>query len=90
MKIIDFDDIASLGISPIECYKWAEEMIRNKDKILLPAKTHMSMPGNIFCNVMPCIISGVCDYGGVKTVTRYPKRIPSLDSKILLFNTATG
>ena len=29
-------------------------------------------------------------YGGVKVVTRYPSRIPSLDSTILLFDADTG
>lgn len=87
MKIISFDHIRQLNISPELCYEWAEEMIRNKKNALLPAKIHMNLPGNIFCNVMPSIVG---KWGGVKIVTRYPERVPSLDSKILLFNAETG
>lgn len=91
MKIISFEDIKNMNLSPALCYEWVSDMIANKDKMQLPAKTHMTLPGNIFCNVMPSMIekeSGVI--GGVKVVTRYPERKPSLDSKILLFNGDSG
>lgn len=46
----------------------------------------------VFCNVMPSMQvktpHGV--YGGVKMVTRYPDRTPSLDSQILLFDARNG
>lgn len=91
MKIISFDNVRSLGISPEQCYEWVSEMIAHKKEAFLPAKTHMSMPGNIFCNVMPCLVPcGGGLMGGVKVVTRYPERKPSLDSKILLFNADSG
>lgn len=92
MKIIGFEDIQSLNISPVDCYKWVCDMIVHKKDSYLPPKTHMAMPGNIFCNVMPCIIGKDCvsEWGGVKIVSRYPERTPSLDSRIILFNTITG
>ena len=91
MKIINFDDVRSLGISPVECYEWVSEMILHKADALLPPKTHMNMPGNIFCNVMPSLISVPSgNYGGVKAVTRYPERKPALDSKMLLFDADSG
>lgn len=92
MKIISFEDVKALNISSTDCYHWVEEMIKNKKNAQLPAKTHMNMPGNIFCNVMPSIIplSDSFTAGGVKIVTRYPERKPSLDSKILLFNALSG
>ncbi len=92
MKIISFEDVKALNISSTDCYHWVEEMIKNKKNAQLPAKTHMNMPGNIFCNVMPSIIplSDSITAGGVKIVTRYPERKPSLDSKILLFNALSG
>ncbi len=91
MKIIGFEDIKSLNISPAQCYKWASEMIADKHNSFLPAKTQMNMPGNVFCNVMPCLINYAdIPVGGVKVVTRYPKRQPTLDSKILLFNASSG
>ena len=56
MKIVSFEDVRSLDISPIQCYEWASEMIVHKKEAELPPKIHMSMPGNVFCNVMPCLI----------------------------------
>ena len=91
MKILSFDVIRGMNIAPAQCYEWVSGMIRRKREAILPAKTHMNLPGNIFCNVMPCILqekSG--SYGGVKIVTRYPERQPSLDSKIILFDAETG
>lgn len=92
MKIISFDDVKLLNITPIKCYEWVSEMILHKADAFLPAKTHMSMPGNVFCNVMPCLVSGLAEtnMGGVKVVTRYPERKPALDSKILLFDATSG
>ncbi len=91
MKIINFEDIRALNIPPTQCYEWASKMIAHKKEAKLPPKIHMSMPGNVFCNVMPSILPfSDMTYGGVKIVTRYPERIPALDSKILLFDAKSG
>lgn len=91
MKIISFDEINKMRIQPLQCYEWVEEMLMHKDQSLLPAKTHLNLPDNVFCNVMPSIINyHNTRIGGVKVVTRYPLRTPSLDSKILLLNADTG
>lgn len=91
MRIISFDDVRSLNISPAECFKWVSNMIEHKDAAILPAKIHMNLPGNIFCNVMPSLVHDGDDiWGGAKLVTRYPERVPALDSKLLLFDAATG
>lgn len=92
MKVIGFEDIKNLNISPADCYEWVSKMISEKDNTFLPAKTHMSFDGNRFCNVMPSVVynMGGVDVGGVKMVTRYPERKPALDSKILLMNISTG
>lgn len=92
MKIISFKDVMSLDISPERCFEWASNMIARKQETLLPAKIHMNKPGGIFCNVMPSLVPGIAgtDWGGVKAVTRYPERSPSLDSIILLFNAESG
>lgn len=92
MKIIDFDTIKSLNITPEMCYEWVSDMIFHKQESVLPAKIHMAMPNNEFCNVMPSIIPR-CNgekYAGLKIVTRYPQREPALDSKILIFNADSG
>ena len=96
MKVISFDDIKQLNISPLCCYQWVSEVISHKREFYLPAKIHMAMPDDSFCNIMPSIVKfsddncARCTKGGVKVVSRYPKREPSLDSKLLLFNADNG
>lgn len=57
MKVIDFNAILKTNISPIECYNWTSEMIKNKANTLLPPKINMKPFDGVFCNVMPSIIS---------------------------------
>lgn len=92
MKLITFDNIQELGLTPEICYQWVEEMIVRKKEALLPAKISMKPFEGAFCNVMPCIISHseMGRVGGVKIVTRYPERTPSLDSRLLLFDADSG
>ena len=92
MKIINFEDIQSLGITPELCYNWAEYMIKNKNHALLPPKISIKPYDGVFCNVMPSMILGIgkSNIGGVKVVTRYPNRIPSLESQILLMDADNG
>ena len=93
MKIINFEDIRSLSISPSKCLEWVDETICNKKIATLPPKISMKPFDGVFCNVMPSIIpygSEEISRGGVKVVTRYPDRVPSLESCILLMNAATG
>ena len=92
MKIITFDNIHKLEIAPQECYKWAEYMLQHKKDVLLPPKISMKPYDGVFCNVMPCSCSTDQGYqpGGVKVVTRYPNRTPSLDSKLLLLDIISG
>ena len=92
MKIITFQDIVNLNISPKECLSWAEEIIRRKDQMMLPSKISLSHGDGIFCNVMPSVI---VDHDGIKRegtkiVTRYPGRVPALDSQIVLIDVETG
>lgn len=92
MKIITFDDINYLQITPQMCYKWATDMIMNKKETILPPKISLHPTEGVFCNFMPCIIPSTIyeNVGGVKIVNRYPDRVPSLDSKLLLMNMQTG
>ena len=87
MKIITFKDIVKQNISPKTCYKWASEMILNKNNALLPPKISMKPFDGVFCNVMPSIIDNV---GGIKVVTRYPERVPALESFLTIYDVETG
>lgn len=92
MKIITFDEIKSLNISPDQCFLWVDEMLRNKSKAMLPPKISLHLPDDAFCNVMPCVID-MKDFGkigGVKIVNRYLNRKPSLDSRLMLINMENG
>ena len=90
MKIITFDDIKNLNISPVTCYEWVEDMLLNKKKVVLPPKISMKWTDGVFCNVMPCELMDERNSAGVKVVTRYPERIPSLDSDLVIFDSETG
>ena len=91
MKLIGFEDILKMNISPLLCHTWVVQMLQNKKNAILPPKAHMAMEGNVFCNVMPSIIQvGEHAVGGVKIVTRYPERQPALDSLIMLYDAETG
>ena len=91
MKVISYEDIVKLPITPECCYQWVSEMIEHKNLALLPPKISMKPSDGVFCNVMPCIVKvGGMHRGGVKAVTRYPERNPSLDSKLMLFDADSG
>ena len=91
MKLISFEDIMNLGISYIECYNWVSDLIKNKNDVILPPKISLKPRDGVFCNVMPSIVSyDGHSYGGVKVVTRYPGRTPSLDSQLLLMDADSG
>lgn len=92
MKIITYEDIKALQIDPLDCYDWVVEALKGKSEALLPPKISLSKEAGTFCNVMPSFIEH-SEYGllgGIKVVTRYPNREPSLDSKLLLLDAKTG
>jgi len=69
MKIIDFEDVQSLSINPIEFYKWAEEAWFYKKEALMPPKSKILQEnsGRYIC--MPCVIPSL-DTAGVKYICR--------------------
>ena len=87
MKIIDFDVISNMNISPADCYQWVSDMIEKKGEAILPPKISLKPFDGVFCNVMPSIVGQA---GGIKVVTRYPDRVPALESFLSLFDVETG
>lgn len=92
MKVITHSDIANLKIPPETCFEWVRYMIENKDTVLLPKKISMKLGEGIFCNVMPSVVTMPDGkrFGGVKMVSRFPQRVPALDSKLILFDADSG
>jgi len=89
VKIIDFKQLSEMNISEIEKIKWVNEALCVKKTSILPAKLSLKPEKEIFYNVMPTIIPSL-NVAGVKIVNRYPKRFPTLDSQIMLYDLDTG
>ncbi|NLM79434.1 MAG: ornithine cyclodeaminase, partial [Ruminococcaceae bacterium] len=89
MKILSHKDIVGLNIDAKSCFKWVEDMLIGKKKVILPPKTSIKPTDEIFYNVMPSILPAN-NTAGLKVVTRYPERIPSLDSQIIIFDFESG
>lgn len=89
MKVVDFNTIKNLEISPMDCMEWVKEAFLVKDKTSLPPKVSQKIPGDKFFTTMPCMIPEY-DIGGVKIVSRYPERNPALDSIMILYRVTTG
>lgn len=89
MKIIDFNTIESLNILPNECMAWVKEIFKIKENATLPPKISIKMEDDIFFNTMPCYIPSI-ERIGIKLVSRYPNRIPSLKSDLLLYDSKNG
>lgn len=89
MKIIDHEMISRLNISPIMFYEWVDQIIKIKSEAILPAKTSLKLEKDGFMNVMPSIICSE-NLSGIKIVSRYTTRYPSLDSDIFLYEYDSG
>lgn len=90
MKIITYRDIKNLQISPIQCYEWIVEATKQKKDAILPPKISMNLDSEgTFYNAMPSVLYGT-GYAGIKLVTRYTNREPSIDATILLYNVESG
>ena len=91
MKILNFNSIRELNISPLQCVEWTKEILLNKYECILPHKISLSIPelDNVFYNTMPSYIPAVNRFG-VKVVSRYPKREPALLGEILLYDVLKG
>ncbi|MDH6343469.1 ornithine cyclodeaminase/alanine dehydrogenase-like protein (mu-crystallin family) [Parabacteroides sp. PFB2-12] len=89
MKIISFNEIKALNISPEACIKWVYDAFCSKYTAKLPPKISMKIDEKIFFNTMPAYLPEE-DRFGVKIVSRYPQREPALEADLMLFDTQTG
>ncbi len=66
--IITNEDIINMNISLSNCYKYVEDMIKNKQNNLLPPKISLKPEEGKFFNIMPAILNSEnCHRGGGKT-----------------------
>lgn len=89
MKIIDFSSIQKLAIPPEKWVEWVSEAFCSKYDAVLPSKISLKIDDKVFFNTMPVYIPGLKRFG-LKLVSRYPSRNPSLLADILLYDTADG
>lgn len=88
MRIFTFPSIVGLGIEDSLAYQWIQESFLQKADTYLPPKISMK-DGSTFINVMPCILYKEMK-AGVKIVSRFTERLPTLNSEILLYDYTTG
>ena len=89
MKLINFETIKNANIPYNDYYNWMLELMKIKNKTILPPKISMKTDGHKFYNIMPSIITDA-GVAGVKVVTRYPMNTPTLSADILLYDYKTS
>lgn len=89
MQQISFEQILKLGITPLECVNWAETVIKNKNKYVLPHKISITYGNECYFNTMPAYMPDM-NIIGVKEVSRVTGREPTLQGDILLYDSVTG
>lgn len=88
MKIINHDTIKGL-ITPTEAFELVKDNFVRKSEWVLPPKTSLKYESPDFFNVMPCMMPAE-GFAGVKMIFRRAGRIPTLTSKIIIFDYHTG
>lgn len=89
MRVVTFEEIASIGITPKECVDWATFVIKNKQNYILPLKISIPYGNERFFNTMPSYIPEL-NLFGVKVVSRVPSRKPAIKADIILYDTEYG
>ncbi|HGM9947799.1 hypothetical protein [Providencia rettgeri] len=89
MRLLSFENISELDISPKTIYDWVCKSIEQKNNAILPPKISLKPKNEIFYNFMPSILLKK-EIAGIKIVNRYPNRSPVLDSQIYLYNMEKG
>lgn len=88
MKIITHEKIKGL-INPVRAFELVKDNFIRKSEWILPAKTSLKYKSPDFFNVMPCMMPEE-GFAGVKMIFRRAGRIPTLTSKIIIFDYKTG
>jgi len=90
MKTINDATIRQSGLlTPANALTWVKEAFSLKYQARLPHKISISYGEGQFMNTMPCMIPDLGVYG-VKVVTRFPLRTPSICGDLLLYSDRNG
>ena len=85
MNIITEEQILNLGITPLQCVEWVEHSFKSKPEADMPAKISVHPFEDSFFTAMPCYHPSLGRVG-VKVISRIPGSVPSLKSKMMLFD----
>ena len=91
LTYISDKDILTLNISPLQSMEWVKEAFFLKESSLLPHKISITYGGGggKFLNTMPTVMPAI-NAMGVKVVSRYPERNPTIDGQILYYDYMSG
>jgi len=90
MDIIDDTDIIALQVTDAEILGWVRNAFLSKRESILPHKISITFEeGTKFYNTMPALMPNISS-AGVKIVSRYPERQPSIQGHIMLYELADG
>ncbi len=88
MKVLDYDYIKGLNISPQEIYDWCNDVWRIKEDCVLPPKVKMWQGDSGRYITMPCVLPDY-DIAGVKFISRNvddSAGVPARNSNIMIQN----
>lgn len=90
MRIITESELLNSGLlTPANALRWVRESFSLKYKARLPHKISITYGEGCFMNTMPCMVPDLGVYG-VKVVTRFPTRTPSIAGDLLLYDDNSG
>lgn len=90
MTIFSKQQILDSGLlTPANALQWVKESFSLKYEARMPHKISITYEGGHFMNTMPCMLPALNVFG-VKVVTRYPERTPSIAGDLLLYRDSTG
>lgn len=90
MKIYSQEFISNLKIKDSQIIEWVREAFLVKKDSMLPHKISQTFNGGKnFYNTMPAIMPTI-DSAGVKIVSRYPERKPTIKGDLLLYRYSDG
>lgn len=89
MLILNDEQVRSSNITLKEADSLVRKAFLTKGEAMLPPKISLHIHESGFMNTMPAVIPDL-NLMGVKIITRFPGRTPSVDGDILIYDYTTG